>query len=437
MEMRMKNIVLLIGLLGYASGIIGQSFTSFFTGNSTDAQVQAQGGICLMGGASEDDEAMKWFLNRAAGGDVLVLRTSGSDGYNSYFFSELGVTLNSVETIVCHSPNCADETYLQDRVKQAEAIWFAGGDQWTYVSYWRNTAIDSLINKGIQERNLVVGGTSAGMAIQGNAYFSAENGTVTSATALSNPYAPSVTVDATPFIQHAHLAQTLTDTHFDNPDRRGRLTVFLARLHTDLGWSAKAIACDEYTAVCIDEHGMARVFGGHPAYDDNAFFLRANCAIPQNQPETISSGVPLTWNHAGQALSVCRMKGTSTGSATFSLTDWEAVSGGEWLYWFAENGVLNETAGEQPECSTSHLANFTEVNVQIYPNPVRNEPVTVRSNTMIQKVRVMNVLGQVIVEKEVHAFETTLMDIPKEGGAIFLEIETGQERMVRKLITQP
>lgn len=40
--------------------------------------------------ASECDEAMKWFLNLANGGNVLVLRASGSDGYNNYFYSELG-----------------------------------------------------------------------------------------------------------------------------------------------------------------------------------------------------------------------------------------------------------------------------------------------------------------------------------------------------------
>lgn len=61
------------------------------------------------------------------------------------------------------------------------------GNQWTYVSYWRNTPVDSLVNKAIAERNVVVGGTSAGMAIMGNYYFSAENGTVTSGQALANP----------------------------------------------------------------------------------------------------------------------------------------------------------------------------------------------------------------------------------------------------------
>ena len=29
-----------------------------------------------------------WILERSNGGDILVLRTSGSDGYNNYLFSE-------------------------------------------------------------------------------------------------------------------------------------------------------------------------------------------------------------------------------------------------------------------------------------------------------------------------------------------------------------
>ena len=47
-----------------------------------------------MGGATEDDNAMKWFLEQANGGDVLILRTSGSDGYNQYFYSQLGISVN-------------------------------------------------------------------------------------------------------------------------------------------------------------------------------------------------------------------------------------------------------------------------------------------------------------------------------------------------------
>lgn len=42
-----------------------------------------------MGGATEHDKAMRWFLREANEGDIVVLRASGIDGYNDYFYSEL------------------------------------------------------------------------------------------------------------------------------------------------------------------------------------------------------------------------------------------------------------------------------------------------------------------------------------------------------------
>ena len=57
-------------------------YKSFFTGNKNDKIGSPKGGICLMGGSRENDNAMRWFLNQADGGDILVLRASGSNGYN-------------------------------------------------------------------------------------------------------------------------------------------------------------------------------------------------------------------------------------------------------------------------------------------------------------------------------------------------------------------
>jgi cyanophycinase-like exopeptidase len=79
----------------------------------------------------------------------------------------------------------------------------------------------------LKNRNIVIGGTSAEMAILGSHYFSAENGTVTSSAALSNPYAPKVTIDSTPFLAINYLENVVTDTHYDDPDRKGRHMVFL------------------------------------------------------------------------------------------------------------------------------------------------------------------------------------------------------------------
>lgn len=332
-----------------------QNYTSYFTGNSTDLEVDSKGGICLMGGSTEDDNGMRWFLERANGGDVLVIRTSGSDGYNDYLYSQLGVNVNSVETIVFNNPSAANEFYIHQKINKAEAIWIAGGDQWNYISYWRATVIEDLINAGIQNRNMAIGGTSAGMAILGGHYFSAQNGTVSSATALNNPFDEDVTVDHTPFIDLPILEDVVTDTHYDDPNRKGRHVVFMARMLTDYGVMAKGIACDEYTAVCVDENGIASVFGEHPDYDDYAYFLQVNCEYPFNAPETIQANTPLTWNMNGEALKVYFAPGTEDGSVQFDLNNWRDGVGGSWQHWYVNNGTLIEHNGTQIDCGVEGI----------------------------------------------------------------------------------
>ncbi len=358
-----------------------------------------------MGGASEDDNAMKWFLQRADGGDILVLRTSGSDGYNDYLYSDLGVTVNSVETIVCHDPSASDDAYVHQKIQQAEAIWFAGGDQWNYISYWRNTPVDSLINLSIQQRNLVIGGTSAGMAILGKYYFSAQNGTVTSATALSNPFHNKVKVDSASFIQNSTLAEVITDTHFDNPDRKGRLTTFLARIYADYGIPGKAIACDEYTAVCIDTSGIAKVYGGYPSYDDNAYFIQTNCELPDQAPEVCASGIPLTWNLGGKAIKVYRVKGTSAGSNTFNLNDWQTGAGGEWFDWHVNNGVFAEQSGTAIHCPPFSVdETILAPDLRIFPNPASDNIIisSEKFDLNRQLFEIYNFTGQKMPVEEIH-----------------------------------
>lgn len=346
------RIALLLLACALGRQAAAQAYTSWFTGNAADAQAEPLGGACLMGGATENDEAMRWFLQRAGGGDVLVLRASGSNGYNDYLYSELGVPVNSVETIRFNNASAATDPYVHERIQRAEAIWFAGGDQWNYISYWRDTPVMTLINEAISQRGIVIGGTSAGMAILGGLYFSAQNGTVTTATALANPYHPAVAVSNQPFLQVPWLSAVITDTHYDNPDRRGRHTVFLARAITDWGVDARGIACNEYTAVCIAPDGIARVYGEWPQYPEYAFFLQANCLFPQG-PEACAPGGPLTWSHGGHAVKACRVPGTMQGTYTFDLNDWRTTSGGEWQHWSVLNGAFTAAPGEEAaDCAT-------------------------------------------------------------------------------------
>lgn len=320
--------------------VFSQSYTSYLIGNSEDVVTLPNGGICLMGGSSENDEAMKWFLKQANGGDVLVLRASGSDGYNDYLFSQLGIPLNSVETIVFHDSTASNDSYIHQKIKQAEAIWLAGGDQWKYVSYWRNTPIDRLINEGIKNRNIAIGGTSAGMAVMGGYYYSAENNSVTSTEALENPYNRNVTVDSARFIENEWLSKVVTDTHYSNRDRKGRHVTFLARILVDYGVKAKGIACDEKIAVCIDTNGLSTVYGDFPQSENKAYFIQVNNEASRVLPENCSQNEVLTWKLDGKALKVYAVHGTMSGTKTFDLADWKTATGGQWENWSVEDGQL-------------------------------------------------------------------------------------------------
>jgi cyanophycinase-like exopeptidase len=348
-----------------------QLYTSYFTGDTTDVSPQPESGVCLMGGATENDNAMRWFLKKAKGGDVVVIRVTGSDGYNDYMFSELGITVNSVESILIPSVAAANSPYVRRQLLNAEAIWIAGGDQGSYTSFWKNTAVDSALNNLINIKKGVVGGTSAGMAIMGQAYFNALNGTVTSAVALSSPYHPKVSIGYNDFLFNPKMDGVITDTHFDSPDRSGRMVTFLARCVTDYGKAFMGIACDEYCAVCIGDDLKAYVYGKYPQNDDNVYFIQPDTCTAPYGPETCVAGTPLTWNRNNAALRVYRLKAENTGSKYFDLNTKNTGEGGEWLNWHVNNGVLQQTTSATAPCITIGITNDAapEPSFAVYPNP--------------------------------------------------------------------
>lgn len=376
--MKATLLFLLISFFGNSQG-----YTSYFTGNPTNITTTPEFGVCMMGGATEHDNAMIWLLNKANGGDIVILRSSGSNGYNDYLYSQLGVTVNSVETIVITSVAGATNPYVLDKVANAEMIWFAGGDQWNYVSYFKDNAMEDLLNNHVNIKHAPIGGTSAGMAILGGCYFSAQNGTVTSAQAMANPYASNVTLGGfatmpqRDFLNIPFLGSVITDTHYDNPDRRGRQATFLARIKKDYSSMLNGIACNEYVAVCVGTDGIAHVYGDYPNYQEFAYFIQPNC-LWTNAVEDCTSGQPLTWNFNGQALIAYKVPGTMNGTNYFDLNNWgnwnsDNNSGGTWENWSVNNGVFAAApgAGLSPSCALSVTEN--EVNkITIFPNPFSN-----------------------------------------------------------------
>ncbi|MCB0706242.1 MAG: T9SS type A sorting domain-containing protein [Saprospiraceae bacterium] len=374
--MRSRDFLLQFAFALLSISSQAQGFTNWITGDSSDAVVSGwEKGIVLAGGGGDNDQAMIWMLERAAGGDVLVLRASGSDGYNDYFFSDLGVQVNSVETIRFDGIAAANSEYVLRRIEEAEVLFFAGGDQYDYYTFWKDNAVEAAIQYLIEEKQITLGGTSAGMAILGQAYYTPSSLGVLSSEALNDPFHEYMDVIGfDDFLHIPFLEETITDTHFDQRNRAGRFITFLARLTQDFGFRSKGIASNEYTAICVDEAGLAHCFGSYPDYpEDVVYFAQTNCQLPYI-PETCVGGIPLTWNRDQQAVKVCQIPATETGMNTFDLTDWETTSGGNWMDWYVDNGEINMNSGAVPaDCqSISSISNPELQKLNLFPNPVED-----------------------------------------------------------------
>lgn len=209
------------------------------------------------------------------------------DAYNPYI-RDLGKT-HSVATLLTKNRQAADDDEAIKIISSADAIFFAGGDQWTYLQEWEGTALQKMVQKLIQEHNIPVGGTSAGCDIQGGEIYTAANDTVVSKEALRDPYNFRVTLQPFPFINHTAglIANAIVDTHFITRDRMGRLVAFIARLWHDDHIHAFGIGIDEQTAIAIDSEGKGTMMKqGH--YGGRAFVL-----TPTHAPSRCSPGEDL------------------------------------------------------------------------------------------------------------------------------------------------
>ncbi len=294
-------------------------------GDTADVKTPTTFGVVLMGGSTDVDEALQWMIRKSGGGDFVIIRASGSTGYNDYI-KGLG-EVNSVETLLIDSREKAQRTSTGDRIRNAEALFIAGGDQYNYVKYWKDTEVSRAIQYLIDKKKVPIGGTSAGCAVLTDYIFDASKGSATSPEALSNPYDTLVSVSRS-FMTIPFLKNTIADQHYSARNRQGRHVVFMARTMKDFGVkSPKGIAVDEKTAVCVDENGMMKVFG-----KGSAFFLST-----ENLPEICEPKTKLEWNHQQKAIRVISIQGAAQGAPVFNVSSWPSQAN---HYWYVTDGEL-------------------------------------------------------------------------------------------------
>jgi cyanophycinase len=303
-------------------------FTSFIVGNPADAQPSQSlsPGLVLMGGGTDVDAAFQWMCQRAGGGDFVVIRTTGTDAYNPYI-QQLCPQMDSVETIIITSVTGANSAYVSTQIQNAEALWIAGGDQSTYVSLWRGTAVQTGVNFLLNSKHAPVGGTSAGLAVLSQFIYTGALGSVTSSQALANPFHRYVTLDRDLF-QSSLGVNKLYDSHFVTRDRMGRSLVFLARIVNN-GWAAqpRAIGIDEETALLVLPTGAATMVGVGAAY-----FLQA-----PGPAQVLADKTPLTYLNIG----VYKLPQ----GGTFNLSTWSGSGGVAYTLNVNSGSVTSTQAG--------------------------------------------------------------------------------------------
>lgn len=334
----MKNFLSALVATLCVSGVFAQgdssaapAATAFIgiVGDTADVQpAHVRQGFLLAGGSTDVDPAMKWLLEMADGGDVVVLRASGSTGYNQYMFNLSQV--NSVESLLINSAALANDPAVASRIRQAECLFIAGGDQWNYIHFWMGTPVGDAINYLVNIKKVPLGGTSAGLAVLGQFAFSAEKGSITSEEALANPYSEKLTLTKD-FISNKLLANLVTDSHYRQRERQGRHIAFMARMLQQGNRTAKGIGVDEKTAVAIDASGSAKVFGS-----GNAYFYKAI-----TKPEKCVAGQPLEWYTNGKALQVYIIAGSPAGNGSIHIPKWKKQGGGAEKYAFVKDGAVN------------------------------------------------------------------------------------------------
>jgi len=235
-------------------------------GNEVDVNVNLEGPMLyLMGKGRPDVEVFDQFLTELSQegvADVVVLAASFASGQSNTPECDALVELTSVNsctTITIRSIEEANDPAPAAVIGNAGAVYFAGGNQCNYVE-WRGTELIDAV-KSLYGRGGGVGGGSAGLAIQGEWAYDGCTGSIRSDEALENPFDSYMSLSGGVF-EWPLLSGWITDSHFSERDRLGRLIAFQARImESEQADSWLGIGLDDNSAVMVNRSGIATVFG--------------------------------------------------------------------------------------------------------------------------------------------------------------------------------
>ncbi len=234
-------------------------------GSIHDFNVTTQTIFTLLGGGKNEAIGLSNFIAAARGGDLLIV--SGKDRLeHRYIFDfnrlaqQSNHKLNSISVVSFLNRTAAEKKNVLALLEKADAIFFTGGDQSKYIDRIKGSSFHKKLISKVQS-GLPVSGTSAGLAIMGEFIFSAQRGGVSSRYVLQNPLSEAISIEHD-FFYHPFLSGIITDTHFSERQREGRLLGFMYK--TLMNFNLKSIlgiGIDEQTSLTINPDKTIIAFG--------------------------------------------------------------------------------------------------------------------------------------------------------------------------------
>ncbi|MBA62685.1 MAG: cyanophycinase [Planctomycetaceae bacterium] len=206
--------------------------------------VGSKGRLVIVGGGRIPTAARGQFLAWAGGNQakVLVVTTAsadaGTDKQARFSKSWEGLDIASVTLVHARSREEASAEMFLRQLKQATGVWFVGGDQQRIIDTYVGTAFERQLDQFLQ-RGGVVGGTSAGAAVQSQ--LTIVGGTRRAMLDTGFDLLPGVVIDQ----------------HFTERQRLGRLQHATRKNDSKVG-----LGIDENTALLVDRRFMKVVGSG-------------------------------------------------------------------------------------------------------------------------------------------------------------------------------
>ncbi len=222
------------------------AFSFFLSDPTLAAETKSKrpktGALIICGGGGTPNKIIEQFVKLAGGkkGHLVVIPTAGSDKSvrNTKRTIELWKSrgIGTVEVLHTRNRDRANNTEFIKPLKKATAVWFGGGQQSRLSAAYVGTKVEQEI-QNVLRRGGVIGGTSAGAAIQSRVMI--ESGRETPKISKGLDLLPGAIIDQ----------------HFLRRNRVNRLLDALRKHPQRVG-----IGIDEGTGVIV-QNGMVEVVG--------------------------------------------------------------------------------------------------------------------------------------------------------------------------------